>query len=266
MTRYFFHIAYKGTNFHGWQRQSKVLTIQETIEAKLEQFFKYKIPCLGCGRTDAGVHASQYFFHIDLKNEIDDELIFILNKALPKEISVLDIIKMDSEYHAQFDAKERTYNYFIHTERNPFLEDLSSYYPLNNLDLKKVKQASDILLNYQDYRAFCRTPDRHDNTICNLSSVKLFFNTEKDRFRVQFTSNKFLKSMIRIIVSKFIDIGNGKLSIEEFEYYLKSKETPKYNTLAFPQGLYLTKIKYPFLDINSHMHINMKQGNYWTEV
>lgn len=270
MYRYFFHIAYKGTNFRGWQRQSKVLTIQEIIEDRLEQVFKYKTPCLGCGRTDAGVHAAQYFFHIDVKNEIKDDLLFILNKMLPKDISVFDIIKMDQEYHAQFDATERSYEYFIHTKRNPFLGDLSSFYTFVNLDLDKVKQATNVLLKYNDYRAFCRTPDKHDNTMCNLTSVKFFFNKSKDQFRFQFNSNKFLKSMIRIIVFKLLEVGSGKLSIDEFEYYLKSKETPQFNNLAYPQGLYLTKITYPFLDIKPKNELftvlGSEQDNYWTEM
>jgi tRNA pseudouridine38-40 synthase len=270
MTRYFFHIAYKGTNYRGWQRQSKVITIQEIFEDKLKQVFKYKIPCLGCGRTDAGVHASQYFFHIDVKNEVNNNLKFILNKMLPKDIVVLDIIKMDGEYHAQFDATERTYDYFIHTKRNPFLADLSSYYPVERLDFNKLKEAVNTLLKYNDFRAFCRTPDRHDNTICNLRSVKIYSTESKEQIRIQFISNKYLKSMIRIIVQKLLDIGEGNLSIEEFESYLKSKETPKYNNLAYPQGLYLSRVIYLHINIPSQSGMNAvlkhEDKSYWREV
>jgi tRNA pseudouridine38-40 synthase len=249
MIRYFFHIAYKGANYRGWQRQSKVITIQEVMEDRLKQIFKYNISCLGCGRTDAGVHAAQYFFHIDVKTEIQPDLIFILNKALPKDITVLDIIKMEGEPHAQFDATERTYDYFIHTNKDPFLADLSSFYLLEEVDLDKMKKALLIIPKYKDFRAFCKTPDRHTSTICDVKSVKLFFNQENQKLCFQFTSNKFLKSMIRIIVFKLIQIGKGQLSVEEFEDQLKSKTTPKYNNLAYPQGLYLSKITYPFLDI-----------------
>lgn len=270
MHRYFFHIAYKGTNYRGWQRQKKVLTIQELIENKLEEVFKYKIPCLGCGRTDAGVHAAQYFFHIDVKQEIDFDLKFRLNKMLPGDIAVFDVIKMEKDYHAQFDATERTYDYFIHTSKDPFLAGHSSLYLLENADLNKMKQAASLLSKYSDFRALCKTPDRHDNTICNIKSVKMFTNKQEDRIRFQITSNKFLKGMIRIFVFRLFEIGTGKLSIEEFEYYLKNKEASKFNNLAYPQGLYLSKVSYPFLDIKPKNDFFTVLGNgqesYWTEM
>ncbi len=270
MIRYFFHIVYNGANYRGWQRQSKVITIQEVFEDRLKQVFKYDIPCLGCGRTDAGVHAAQYFFHIDLKSEIKSDLIFILNKALPKDISVLDIIKMEGEPHAQFDATERTYDYFIHTAKNPFLADLSSYYLLEEIDLNEIKKALLIIPNYTDFRAFCKTPDRHSSTICNVKSVKLFYNQQNNRLRFRFTSSKFLKSMIRIIVFKLLEIGKGELSVYEFENQLKSKETPRYNNLAYPQGLYLSKITYPFIDIEPKEEIfdilQNRTDNFWQEI
>lgn len=270
MIRYFLHIGYKGTNYRGWQRQKRVLTIQEIFENALKQVFKYDIPCLGCGRTDAGVHAAQYFFHIDLKEEYRMDLKFILNKMLPNDISVFDIIKMEGEPHAQFDATERTYNYFIHTRKDPFLSDLSSFYLINNINLNLIKEAISIIPNYSDFRALCKTPDRHTSTICNLKSIKLFQNHNKDRLRIQFTSNKFLKSMIRIMVYKFLEIGTGKLSIEEFESNLKSKETLPFTNLAYPQGLYLTEISYPFLDITPRDEmfaiLQSRNESFWQEV
>jgi len=270
MIRYFFHIAYNGAKYRGWQRQSKVITIQEVIEDRLKQVFKTDISCLGCGRTDARVHAAQYFFHIDLKYEIQSDLIFILNKALPKDISVIDIIKMEGEPHAQFDATERTYDYFIHTAKNPFLADISSYYLLEKIDFEKIKKALLIIPNYNDFRAFCKTPDRHTSTICNVKSVKLFYNQQNNHIRFQFTSNKYLKSMIRIIVFKLLEIGRGELSLNDFENQLKSKKTPKYNNLAYPQGLYLSKITYPFLDLepNEKIFDLLQNGkhDFWQEI
>jgi tRNA pseudouridine38-40 synthase len=266
MIRYFLHIAYKGTNYRGWQRQKKVVTIQEIFESKLEQIFKYKIPCLGCGRTDAGVHAAQYFMHIDVKSEADFDLKFRLNKMLPHDIAVFDVIKMEQDYHAQFDAIERTYDYFIHTYKDPFLATQSSLYLIENLDLEKMKQAALLLLKYNDFRALCKTPDRHNNTICNLKSVKLFINKQGDRIRFQISSNKFLKGMIRIIVFRLLEIGSGKLNINEFEYYLKNGEVSKFNNLAYPQGLYLSRVKYEFIDILPRNEFFSVLNDYWKEV
>jgi len=270
MIRYFFHIAYKGTKYRDWQRQKTVLSIQEIIEDRLQQIFKLKISCLGCGRTDAEVHAAQYFFHIDVKNEIPENFKFVLNRSLPNDILIHDVIKMDGEQHAQFDAIERTYDYFIHITKNPFLSDISSYYLLEDLDFVLMKIAASLLLKYTDFRAFCKTPDRHNSTICNIKSVNLYKTEEGDKIRFQITANKFLKSMIRIIVNKLIDIGLGRLSIEEFEYYLKSKETPKYNKLAHPQGLYLSKITYPFLKLKQRTDtfpiLHSEINNYWIKI
>jgi tRNA pseudouridine38-40 synthase len=264
MIRYFLHIAYKGTNYRGWQRQKNVVTIQEIFETKLEQIFKYKIPCLGCGRTDAGVHAAQYFLHIDVEKEIDFDLKFRLNKALPYDISVYDIIRMERDYHAQFHAAERTYDYFLHTYKEPFLADQSSFYLVDNLDLTKMNQAAALLLKYNDFRAFCKTPDRHNNTICNIQEAKLFKNDKGDRIRFQITADKFLKSMIRIIVFRLLEIGTNKLSVDEFEHFLRTREASKFTNLAYPQGLYLSGIKYKFVDISPKTNLyNQLSDTNW---
>ena len=251
MARYFFHIAYKGTNYRGWQKQSKVATVQQLIEDRMQSVFKRKVHCLGCGRTDAEVHASQYFFHADMQETIHEDFLTVFNKILPGDIVLYDIIPVSGTPHAQYSALERTYDYFFHTQRNPFLADISSYYEFDHFDLVEMNRAAKILYNYKDYRAFCKTPDRHDNTLVNVKDVKIFCNQDQTRYRFQITADKFLKNMIRIIVHNLMEIGNGKLSIEEFENFLIQNRPPKYFNLAYPQGLYLSKIKYPFIDIHS---------------
>jgi len=269
MIRYFFHIAYKGTKYRGWQRQKNVISIQEIFEDRLEQIYKYKISCLGCGRTDAEVHASQYFFHIDVKTEITENLIHILNKNLPNDIVVYDIIKMEGEPHAQFDAIERTYEYFIHTEKNPYFSDISSYYPVENLDLRNMNIAAQSLLNYSDFRAFCKTPDRHTSTLCDIKKVFIHWNQETKQIRFTIAANKFLKSMIRIIVYNLLQVAQHKITISEFNDYLKSNTSPKYFNLAYPQGLYLSQIKYPFIDLkknNTPFHFMDELQEKWQKL
>ena len=249
MGRYFFHIAYKGTNYRGWQKQSKVSTVQQIIEERMQSIFKRKVTCLGCGRTDAEVHASQYFFHANFKNSITKNNVVLLNKILPKDIVVFDIIPVEGNPHAQYSAEARTYDYFFHTSKNPFIADLSSYYEIKQLNLAEMNEAAKVLLKYTDYRAFCKTPDRHDSTLVNVKNVRLFCNSERTRFRFQITADKFLKNMIRIIVYNIIQVGIGKLSVKEFESFLTHNTSPRYFNLAYPQGLYLTKIKYPLFII-----------------
>ncbi|RYE26959.1 MAG: tRNA pseudouridine(38-40) synthase TruA, partial [Sphingobacteriaceae bacterium] len=180
-----------------------------------------------------------------------EELLFRLNKALPNDIAVFDILKMEGLPHARFDAISRTYAYHIHTYKNPFLSNTSSFYRLKNLNLKQMEKALQLLLNYQDYRAFCTTPAKYEHTICRVSLVKLEVDESGNHIKLQITANRFLSKMIRIIIGKILKIGNGEMSIDEFEHHLISKETPLILDLAYPQGLHLSKIIYPFLDLEN---------------
>jgi tRNA pseudouridine38-40 synthase len=247
--RYFFHIAYLGTAYSGWQKHPNTNTVQQVLETKLSQVLKLSIAINGCGRTDAGVHASQFFFHADLIIADIEELLFRLNKALPADISVFDIIPVEGLPHARFDAYLRSYDYLIHTYKNPFLSQTSSFYPLTNLDLKQLNQALQLLLLYQDYRAFCTTPAKYEHTICRINSVGLYLDESEKYIRIHISANRFLSKMIRIIVGKLLKVGTGAMSVDEFEFHLVSHITPLILDLAYPQGLHLSKVSYPFLEI-----------------
>ncbi len=247
--RYFFHIAYHGTNYCGWQKHPDGLGVQQVLETALGQLLKITINIVGCGRTDAQVHASQFFFHADIEKQWDFDLLFRLNKILPDDIAVFDIIPMDGLPHARFDAVQRSYDYFIHTYKDPFLSNFSSLYPEAGLNFDKMKAAVALLPQYNDYRAFCKMPDRIEHTTCNVSSAGLYVDNTGDKIRFHISANRFLSKMIRIIVGRLLDISRGDMSVDEFESCLISKETPKIIIPAYPQGLYLSKITYPYLDI-----------------
>jgi tRNA pseudouridine38-40 synthase len=247
--RYFFHIAYHGTNYSGWQKHPDGLGVQQVLETALGQLLKTPLNIVGCGRTDAQVHASQFFFHVDIEREWDFDLLFRLNKILPDDIAVFDIIPMNGLPHARFDAIQRSYDYFIHTYKDPFLSNFSSLYPETNLDLDKMKAAVALLPLYNDYRAFCKMPERIEHTICNVSSAGLYVDSNGDKIRFHISANRFLSKMIRIIIGRLLEIGRGEMTVDEFESYLISKETPKIIIPAYPQGLYLSKVTYPYLDL-----------------
>lgn len=247
--RYFVHIGYHGTNYSGWQIHPGVLNVQEVLQNALSKILKTPITIFGCGRTDAQVHASQFFFHMDVEKEWKFDLIFRLNKLLPDDIAAFEIIPIEGVPHARFDAIERTYNYFIHNYKDPFLSKFSSFYAYKNLDIDKMKAAVALLPLYHDYRGFCKSPDRNDHTICNITSANLYVSLTGDKIRFQISANRFLSKMVRIIVGRLLEIGKGKLSVDEFEYYLINKVTPSIITPAYPQGLYLSKVTYPYLDI-----------------
>lgn len=247
--RYYFHIGFNGANYSGWQKHAGVITVQQLIENAFLRIFKIPVSVVGCGRTDAGVHASQFFFHADLHQGWDFDLLFRLNKVLPADIAVFDIIEMQGLPHSRFDAIQRCYDYFIHTYKNPFLNGLSTFHPVKELDLEKMNQAAKLLPLYSDYAAFCKSPDKNEHTICHVSSAKFYVSKSGDRFHFQISSNRFLGRMIRILMGKLLKIGEGKLSIEEFESYLLNKQATLQLEPAHPQGLYLSKVTYPYLDL-----------------
>ncbi len=247
--RYFFHIGYHGYAYRGWQRQPKLPNIQQVLETTLSTILKTPTSIMGCGRTDAQVHASQYFFHADIQHSWDYDLLFRINKALPADISVFEIIPVEENHHARFDVSQRTYSYYIHTYKDPFLSTLSSFYDIRNLDIDSMRQAVALLPNYSDFRAFCKAPNTYDHTLCLVSDAYLLVDEQGDRLKFQISANRFLGRMIRLLVGKLIRIGKKELSVDEFEQYLITKEPPKTFHVAYPQGLYLSKVTYPYLDI-----------------
>lgn len=265
--RYFVHIGYKGTNYFGWQRQPNKLSVQEVLEGSLSRIFKQNITIFGCGRTDSGVHASQYFFHMDIEMVWNFDLFFRLNRILPSHIAIFDIIPMQGQPHARFDAIQRVYDFFIHTYKDPFLSENSSFYLRKSFDLQEMKKAVNLLPRYKDYRAYCKSPDKNEHTICHVSAASLFINSRGDRLRFRISSNRFLGRMIRIIARKLIEIGDGTLSVNEFESHLISRNIPSKILPAHPQGLYLSKVTYPYLDLEPKAMFSESSNNlFWIEV
>jgi tRNA pseudouridine38-40 synthase len=246
--KFFLHLSYKGTNYHGWQRQPKHPSVQETLEVALEKMLGYQVNCIGCGRTDTGVHASQYFCHIKVADDFDYDPVFRLNKMLPDDITIHDFIKVGWHAHAQNDAISRTYTYRIHTVKDAFLSELSAYYPKENLDIGIMEKAIEILTRYRDFRSMCRQPNIYKTTICELMSARLLIENSGERLTFEFTADRFLRGMVRILVAQILAVGCGKVPLETFENCLKTGQPPALAKSAHPQGLYLSRVRYGFLD------------------
>lgn len=247
--RYFLHIAYNGKKYSGWQRQKDALGIQEVVETSLTKVLGRPTTCVGCGRTDAGVHASQYVLHFDLPQAIDFDAVFRFNKVLPDDIVVFDVLPMDEKAHAQYDATKRTYDYFLHFTDDPFLNPLSTLYTEGDLAVDQMKAAVDLLVGEHDFRMFCKRPDIYKHTLCKVSATQLHLNKKQNRLHFQITSNRFVRGMIRLLVGNLLKLGEGKITLEEFESYLNNEKKPPFFNLAYPQGLYLSKIEYPYLNV-----------------
>jgi len=260
--RYFIHLGYEGTKYHGWQRQkSSSRTIQEVIEKTLSKIFKKQLTVFGCGRTDTGVHASQYVLHIDLDEAPDFDLKLRLNFNLPDDIAVFEIIHVEENQHCQYHAVARTYDYFIHWKKDPALFRYSAYYPHKVLDFDAMEQATALIRTNQNFRALCKQPDLYKNTWCQISNCELFVNEAQGRMRFTITSNRFLRGMVRYCIFFLLEIGNGDLSLEEFEQILSQKKQYINKKPALPNGLFLSKVEYPFLEFkDAHSVIRMMRN------
>jgi tRNA pseudouridine38-40 synthase len=244
--RYFMHISYDGTNYHGWQVQPNGNTVQAEIESALRKLLRQNpIITLGCGRTDAGVHARNFYLHLTPRDEIENlgEIFFKLNMMLPWDIAVHAIFRVHDMAHSRFDANERSYEYHIHQRRDPFIQNFSTYYPWL-LDVDKMNQAAAILLKYKDFAAFSKTRGGQKTTICDLRKAYWVKNEHKLVFHI--TANRFLRNMVRAIVGTLIEVGKGRITIEEFETIIQSGDRKIAGDSAKARGLTLTEVKYPY--------------------
>lgn len=243
--RYFIKLAYKGTNYFGWQYQPDAISVQETLNKALSTLLKTNIDILGAGRTDSGVHAKEMFAHFDYETEIDTKkIVHKLNSFLPKDIAIFDLFKVHDDAHARFDATKRTYEYHIHTKKNAFESDDSWYYSLP-LDVEKMNEACKILFEYIDFECFSKT-----HTDVNTFNCKIFeanWKQNEDKLVFTISADRFLRNMVRAIVGTMINIGSGKVSLNDFRKIIESKNRSKAGFSVPAHGLYLTKIEYPYL-------------------
>jgi len=257
--RYFIHLGFDGSNYSGWQRQKDTpSTVQEVIERTLSKLFKKEISTYGCGRTDAGVHASQYVIQINLNEAPAFDLIFRLNKSLPESIAIFDVVKVEENQHVRHDAVARTYDYFLHWNKDPGLTRYSSFYDDLKLDFDLMKKAAALILETNDFKALCKQPDSYTHTLCEISNCEIFVNEEQGRLRFTITGNRFLRGMVRICVFFLLEVGKGEMTLTEFKAILNQEKELKEKLPAHSNGLFLSKVEYPFLELkDSHNLIKM---------
>jgi len=254
--RYFLHLGFDGGNYRGWQKQKNTPnTLQELMEQTLSQILKKTVTVYGCGRTDAGVHASQYVIHFDLDETPKFDLKFRLNKNLPNDIAVFEIFKVEDEQHCRYDAVARTYDYFIHLKKDPIIGRYSSFYEDLVLNYQQMRKAATLILENKDFQAFCKKPDLYPNTLCSITKCELFVNEEQGRLRFTITSNRFLRGMVRICVFYLLKVGTGEMTLEVFQQILKQEKELKQKDPALPNGLFLSRVEYPFLKLNNAHHL-----------
>lgn len=272
MGRYFIHLAYNGANYNGWQTQPNLPTVQETLEKALSTLLRQPVAVVGCGRTDTGVHASDFYAHFDAESAVDcGQLVFKLNNLLPPDIAIYDIFPVADNAHARFDATARTYQYHVSDRRLPFRQGqyCRIYF---SPDLDKMNEAARVLMEYDDFTSFAKLHTQVKTNICHLSEARWNFvpvkNCElKDKSEADaderlithnseliteyewvFTirSNRFLRNMVRSVTGTLLDVGRGKLTINGLREIIEKKDRCAAGVSMPACGLFLTKVEYPW--------------------
>lgn len=244
--RYFIELAYNGTNYHGWQSQPNAVSVQETLEKGLSLLLKMPIEIVGAGRTDAGVHAKQMYAHFDYPETLEAPFwITKLNSYLPKSIVIYNIIAVSNDAHARFDATSRTYEYHMHTYKDAFIVDGSwQYAHVLNLDL--MNKAAALLLNHTDFECFSKV--HTDVFTFNCKITQAHWQQKGNQLLFTVTADRFLRNMVRAIVGTLINIGLEKITIDDLQKILDSKDRSQAGFSVPAHGLYLTQITYPYLN------------------
>ena len=243
--RYFITLSYDGTRYHGWQVQPNGPSVQEKLQWALSTILRQEnIQVTGAGRTDAGVHARMMVAHFDVETmnfELQD-LTYKLNRLLPQDIAIQKIEPVSDEMHARFSATSRTYHYFIHTVKDPFLRAYSCelHYPL---DFQRMNEAAAILMTYDDFGAFCKAHADVKTTLCHIT-VAQWHQTSTTSWYFEITANRFLRNMVRAVVGTLIDVGRGRLSLDDFRKVIEGKRRTEAGESMPANALFLEEVKY----------------------
>ena len=243
MPRYFIEVGYKGTSFRGFQIQDNAATIQGQINQALQTILKTSIETTTSSRTDAGVHAHQNFLHFDTECMLTANMLYNLNAVIAQDIVVRSLYQVADEAHARFDALSREYDYYIIQQKNPFLRETSHFYPLP-VDIDLMNKAADVLLQTTDFSSFAKRHSDVNNFNCALKAARWTLN---DRHQLVFhvESNRFLRGMVRALVGTQLLLGRNKISFDEFQQIILSKDCTNADFSAPAHGLFLAKVNYP---------------------
>jgi tRNA pseudouridine38-40 synthase len=242
--RFFLQLSYNGKQYSGWQRQENALSVQEILEDNLTKIFGQTTALTGCGRTDSGVHAATYYAHFDTEQSLPDNFIYRINRMLPDDIAVKEIFEVSTELHARFDAISRTYKYFIHFQKNPFLEDFSFLTHEWRPDVQKMNHCIQQLLGERDFSTFEKKGSDNKTSLCLLTEA--VWETTENGLVFTITANRFLRNMVRRITAALLMVGLDRMSEQELLESVLHK-APLDVKIAVPaKGLFLWDIQYEF--------------------
>ena len=237
-------LSYDGTRYHGWQIQPNGVSVQERLQEALSTLLREPIAVTGAGRTDAGVHARMMVAHFDWKGDAIDgqQLAYKLNRLLPYDIAVSKVEMVSEDMHARFSATSRMYRYYIHTTKDPFQRAYSCeiHYPL---DFAKMNDAARILMTYEDFGAFCKSGADVKTTLCQVTKAE-WVQTSPTTWYFEIRANRFLRNMVRAVVGTLIEVGRGRLSLDDFKKVIEGKQRSDAGESMPGNALFLEDIVY----------------------
>ncbi|MDD5507265.1 MAG: tRNA pseudouridine(38-40) synthase TruA [Bacteroidales bacterium] len=243
--RYFIQLSFNGKNYHGWQIQKNAPSVQAILEKALSVMFNDEVQLVGCGRTDAGVHARMFYAHFDhdpLTLEQRVRLMYKLNGYLPEDIAVRNIFLVRSNAHTRFDATSRTYRYQISKSKNPFLVGFAHFF-FGSLDVELMNTGASVLLEYKDFTSFSKSHTQVKTNHCNIMDAR--WEEEGDLLVFTITADRFLRNMVRAIVGTLLELGQHKITLGEFHWIIESRNRSEAGMSVPAHGLYLVDVSYP---------------------
>ncbi len=253
MQRYFITLSYDGTAYHGWQIQPNGISVQEVLEHALSTILRESIAITGAGRTDAGVHGRMMVAHFDTELSFDcAQLVYKVNRLLPRDVSVSRIEPVSEDLHARFSATSRTYHYYVHTGKQPFSRQYSCALHYS-LDFDKMNAAAAYLIGEKDFKCFCKAGADVKTTICNLTEARWIPTNDEFALTTDdtvtnwcfvITANRFLRNMVRAVVGTLVEVGRGRLSLDDFKKIVDGGTRSDAGESMPGNALFLWEVKY----------------------
>lgn len=248
--RYFIELSYNGTDYHGWQIQPNAMTVQECLDKALSVYFRQPVVTLGCGRTDAGVHATEFFAHFDLQVSEEkpvnvERSVTGINSLLPYQIAVKRVFPVDADAHARFDATERAYHYHLHFHKDPFKLERSWLFKAE-LDVDAMNEGAKIILEYTDFSCFSKSNTQTFTNNCKVTEA--YFEQKDDGLQFTIRADRFLRNMVRAIVGTLVRVGKKEINLVQLREIIESKNRSNAGQSVPACGLYLVNVVYPFVN------------------
>lgn len=241
--RYFITFSYDGTAYHGWQIQPHSVTVQEELQKALSTLMRKPMEVVGAGRTDTGVHARKMIAHFDHVEVLDcPQLVYKLNKLLPRDIAVQHVEPVADDMHARFSAKSRTYHYYVHLDKNPFLRSYS-WQVYGNPDFELMNRAARVLMEYKDFTSFSKVNTDTKTNDCTITEAR-WDRVGEDQWRFTVTANRFLRNMVRAIVGTLMEVGRGRMTIEQLRSVIEAKDRCCAGDSVPGNALFLVEVLY----------------------